>query len=1215
VTDPTSLRTRAHRLAVWLSQPGGLATLFVVGFAIRIILSRGGAFPYDLDAFSAWAGRLLERGPWNFYPRGGEVYHIDQPPGYMYILYLVGRLARAFGQQTPSTFLLKLPPIFGDMLLAFLVMRLADRLAPAGVKRRLPVVGLAAAALLLNPAIFFISGMWVQGDVFLAVPVVGAFLLLGTGTQTFRREAGGVALLAIAVGTKPQAVFILPIVGVVLLWRHVRTRLASDENREAARRAAWRGIARVSALALVGAVAGQLLLAPFRLGPVQALEFYQRAARVYTVTSAFAFNLWGTISFWRPDSGRGAFRVLGIPALYVGTGLFVLGAIVVCILAWRALQRGEDEGRVLVVGGIALTLVSFSLFTRMHERYFFLALALAATLIGFRWMRRALIALSIAYFVNVLFSYVYYVDFVNRPVPLGGLARVLYGFVPKATDTNGFRLHLLSLLITAICLYIALFAWQGLRNAVEHVVAPTTPGAPDRMAEAAAVAGGGGPWTLRLHAVDGRAALIALAIFAVALVSRLLGLGHPPGMYFDEVYHARAGAEYIAQKEVFEYTHPPFAKELQALSINYLSGFGSKRGERLPSGFSATSISPRPGGVITAEAGGPGSAVRSSRIDGDCGLVGGDALVESDIQTDVVAADNTIAYMAGVASEGNVVARAEAGTETWRSSIPDRPREIALANDRTFLITQENELVTASANGDVETLATGAGHLSGGGKSKDGRSAVVWVTFPNDGRIASWTQDGNRESVVETPAPPEAIVALNATERVFVSAGGELLAIGSKDGRIQERIEGDADLLATVPETGLVWAASGRQLRAIEPNSAAVIGRATAPIDPDVLSADQGGHRLLAFEGDQMSCAQGRPQFAWRLPSAIAGGLIVAFVFLLSLRLIGNRWAALLAALFIGVDGLTFAITRIGTIDGVGTALLLVAWFCALSALFHWGRRATESLSDQPVLNRGRTIMWLFAGGFFAGLSTATKWTGFYAWAGIGLLFIADWIGRRERSIWFVLPNVLGPALVLFSFLALPLGVYVASFVPYFSLGHTLGDFLRLQSNIFNYHSDLNATHSFGSPWYQWPFGRKAVYLYVSQTGLERQELWTIPNLVVFWGGLVAMVAVVRRAVRTRSTALGLIAFAAIIQYVTWIPIGRVTFLYHYLPVVPFLAIALGWWLVVGLREHRYQREITIAFVTAAVAFFGLFLPMVEGWNMPFGYLDWARDFLPWVFQ
>ena len=201
------------------------------------------------------------------------------------------------------------------------------------------------------------------------------------------------------------------------------------------------------------------------------------------------------------------------------------------------------------------------------------------------------------------------------------------------------------------------------------------------------------------------------------------------------------------------------------------------------------------------------------------------------------------------------------------------------------------------------------------------------------------------------------------------------------------------------------------------------------------------------------------------------------------------------------------------------------------------------------------------------------------------------------------------------SFVVLPVGVYVATFVPYFSLGHTFGEFLSLQSNIFNYHSDLNATHSFGSSWYQWPFGRKAVYLYVSQTGSNvrrsgRSRTWFCSGVDCWrwWPWSAAPSGRNRRR-------LGLIAFAAIIQYVTWIPIGRVTFLYHYLPVVPFLAIALG--MVAGRRfeQQRRQREIAIAFVTAAVAFFGVFLPMLEGWNMPFGYLDWARNFLPWVFQ
>ncbi len=666
MVEPQPRISAVRRLAFRLSEPSGIALLFIVGFAIRIVLARGGGFPYDMDSFSAWAGRLADKGPWNFYPRGGEEFFVDYPPGYLYVLFVVGRVARILGE-APGVFLLKLPPILGDLGLAWLVMRLAERLAPSGAARRLPVRGLAAAAILLNPAIFFISAVWGQVDVFLALPVVGALLLLGTEAPSFRREAGGVALLAIAVGTKPQGAFLLPIVALLLYWRHVRSGMSAARDPDARRRAALEGLGRLGALAGVGVAAGFALLAPFRLGPVQAWDFYSKAAQTYKITSVFAFNFWGVLGFWKPDSGSDAFEILGLPALYWGLALFMAGTAAVIFRAWSALKRGEDEGRVLAFGSLALTLVGFAVLTRIHERYLFLPLALAATLIGIRWIRRAFIGLSVAYFVNAYFPFVYYLDFVGRPAPtLGGLADVLYGFKPGGTDTSDFRFRLLSAAVTALCLYIAWFGWRGLQKASEGAAASVAAGevetpARDYVADALAVADRSGPWVLRLHPVGGRAALIALAIFALALVGRLLGLGHPPGMYFDEVYHARAGAEYIAHKEVFEFTHPPFAKEMQALSINYLAGFNSREGEGLPGGYASVAITPRPGGVIAAEETADGSVLRKSKIDGDCGLVAGNRVFESDIRPAALVADNNVAYLAGVTGVGNVLARIDGG--------------------------------------------------------------------------------------------------------------------------------------------------------------------------------------------------------------------------------------------------------------------------------------------------------------------------------------------------------------------------------------------------------------------------------------------------------------------------------------------------------------------------------------------------------------------------
>lgn len=105
------------------------------------------------------------------------------------------------------------------------------------------------------------------------------------------------------------------------------------------------------------------------------------------------------------------------------------------------------------------------------------------------------------------------------------------------------------------------------------------------------------------------------------------------------------------------------------------------------------------------------------------------------------------------------------------------------------------------------------------------------------------------------------------------------------------------------------------------------------------------------------------------------------------------------------------------------------------------------------------------------------------------------------------------------------------------------------------------------------------------------------------------------RIVRDRSAALAIVVFAALAQYLPWVTVRRVIFLYHYLPVVPFLAIALGWFLFVGLRGYRYQRVVAIGAGVGAVAFFLAVLPMLEGWSVSVRYLDTIRNIFPWVIK
>jgi dolichyl-phosphate-mannose--protein O-mannosyl transferase len=435
----------------------------------------------------------------------------------------------------------------------------------------------------------------------------------------------------------------------------------------------------------------------------------------------------------------------------------------------------------------------------------------------------------------------------------------------------------------------------------------------------------------------------------------------------------------------------------------------------------------------------------------------------------------------------------------------------------------------------------------------------------------------------------------------------DLAVIDAKTKDVTARLAVRPERLGTVPETQLAWAAVGRRVHAIEPRSGAAIGQASLARAPSALVADPVRHRLVAISNDRIECASGRPQFAWRLGSVIAGAAMVGLVALLALRLFGSFWAAGLASLFLAVEGLGFTMSRIAIPESYTTAFLLGAWFCVLSAFYWWGSGSLER-------SRAAAAAWLLGTGLCVGLGGASKWVAVYGFGAIGLLVVWDAFARGKEGLWGLGGGSFRSASLLVLCLgAVPLFVYVLTYIPYFSLGHSVGDLVRLQAQMYGYHAHLTASHPFSSPWFGWPFGYRAVFLYLGGSGAERAEIWTIPNLVVFWGGLLGLASTALEARVRRSVALVVVVLAAVVQVLPWVTVSRVLFLYHYLPVVPFLAIALAWWLVEGLRGSRHRREIAIAGAVLAVLFFVAVLPMLEGWTMPVRYLDQVRHALPWV--
>ena len=440
------LRESLRRLAWRLESRAGLAALFALALLVRLALAPFTGFRGDLQLFQTWATLLGQVGPHHFYAASAQ--SVDYPPGYLYVLWLTAKLSAA-----PGYLLLKLPPIVADFGLAWVVCTLAARIAPPSFARRWPVRPLVAAAFLFNPAVLAIGAVWGQVDSLPALLALAPLALLLTGEQSRGRELGAFLLFACAVAIKPQAAFVAPVLLYVLYRRHLHGRRGA-ELLDGALAVGMTGATSVCLWCLSGV--------PFGLGPLALLRFDRQAASVYPVTSANAFNLWGALGFWRPDTGG---------QLQVGALAFLAGAGYVIWRAHRALGRGADEARVLVAAAGATTLLAFILLTRMHERYLFFALVCLAPLVVVRRLRLPYAALCGLFLLDLWYPYVYF----NAEHHTQTLAvQPLFGWLFGGFTTDSVQRTVWSLLLTATALVTVrrALAWADESAAVVAVARP-----------------------------------------------------------------------------------------------------------------------------------------------------------------------------------------------------------------------------------------------------------------------------------------------------------------------------------------------------------------------------------------------------------------------------------------------------------------------------------------------------------------------------------------------------------------------------------------------------------------------------------------------------------------------------------------------------------------------------------------------------------------------
>ena len=395
----------------------------------------------------------------------------------------------------------------------------------------------------------------------------------------------------------------------------------------------------------------------------------------------------------------------------------------------------------------------------------------------------------------------------------------------------------------------------------------------------------------------------------------------------------------------------------------------------------------------------------------------------------------------------------------------------------------------------------------------------------------------------------------------------------------------------------------------------------------------------------------GMNPFGWRIIGTLCGIAMVPLVYLFAKRLTNHTPVSALACVLFTFDFMHFTQTRIATID------VYITFFVILMYYFMY-QYSTMSFYDKPLW---KTFLPLGACGFCMGLGIASKWTGIYAGMGLAIVFFAT-LYRRYREYLYALKEPDGAShgilhrrildqfvpytrrTILFCmlfFVLIPGFIYLLSYLPFRDYSDD-GLFLRLlhnQATMFNYHSSLDATHPYSSPWYQWPVIIRPIWYfsgYPSET--LREGISAFGNPLVWWAGIPAFFYLFWLWGKKGDRNAAFLSIGYLAQYLPWVFVSRITFIYHYFPSVIFVVLMIVYCLLrrpifqtgnftevkkrkksfsqaKGFRQYSRRFLIGLAiYGTAAFGMFLLFYPVLSGQPVEADFVGkWLRWFDTWV--
>lgn len=510
-------------------------------FVLRVILSNViHGHPTDINNFKAWAIHVARHDFREFYKSVDPVKGVwcDYPPLYILVLWLIAKFyaifdpAFAHWNKAGFTLLVKMPSILADLgCMTFLVVILRKYIP-------LSLAMFAALVFALHPAAIYESAMWGQVD-----SITLFFQFFAMWLMLKQQEGAALVVTTLNILVKPQGLILMPFILFLTLWRK-----------------RWLQLIHGLLVSILVTFLLTLVFVPIQQIVPWLINQYSSQANLYPYSSIQAFNLWSLTGMWQSDVSRGIFGIgAGNPSFLWqhktwGLLLFSLAYVGALFYFWKQYPKYKDTEGVLIWHTSTLIMIAFFLLpTRMHERYLFSGLFF---LLGSMLFNRHLLwhfaGMSAIFMLNLLYE----LPGLKRELHFPELFYMLNEFLAK----GWYKIFaILNLLIFA---GIVITLWRSPCVVVSERIRTWLSEQWKQI------------WTLDVRALipapqplDHKDLTYILLFFLLSALFKLWRLDFPPEMVFDEVYHARAGGEYVLGLHPFEWVHPPLAKLLIAVGV------------------------------------------------------------------------------------------------------------------------------------------------------------------------------------------------------------------------------------------------------------------------------------------------------------------------------------------------------------------------------------------------------------------------------------------------------------------------------------------------------------------------------------------------------------------------------------------------------------------------------------------------------------------------